>query len=397
MTLESQVPLNPNVQPFAAARSKLIPITLGLISSLAVVGGTYYFSRSDETPSADKVAANPVPPAGVVAPASPEVMPEVQQQQQRQVALTQPAQPSTQSTPPSAATVRPTLPAATATAVVPAQPRAVQPAVGGAQQPVIMPAPVAGATSLATACSLLAADPVGARLALTQLIDSRQLNAADEQAALQAIREVNAKLFFSPTVAAGDIVKKSYTVQSGDTLAKIARRSGVQADWRAIQRINGLKSEKSLRVGQTIKIPVTAFHAEVSKSSYIMRVYAGEGPTRVMIAAFPVGLGEFDSTPTGVFMVRPKSKLINPEWKNPRTGEHFAADDPKNPIGERWIGLLGVEAHNQGFKGIGIHGTVEQDSIGKQASMGCVRMGDRDVELIYELLTEPNSTILIAP
>jgi lipoprotein-anchoring transpeptidase ErfK/SrfK len=244
---------------------------------------------------------------------------------------------------------------------------------------------------------LLAADPVGARLALTQLIDSRQLNAVDEQAALQAIREVNAKLFFSPTVAAGDIVTKSYTVQSGDTLAKIARRSGVQADWRAIQRINGLKSEKSLRVGQTIKIPVTAFHAEVSKSSYIMRVYAGEGPTRVMIAAFPVGLGEFDSTPTGVFMVRPKSKLINPEWKNPRTGEHFAADDPKNPIGERWIGLLGVEAHNQGFKGIGIHGTVEQDSIGKQASMGCVRMGDRDVELIYELLTEPNSTILIAP
>jgi len=399
MTLESQVPRTPHVQPFAAARSKLVPITLGLIGSLAVVGGTYYFSRSDETPSADKVAANPVPPAGVVAPASPEVMPEVQQQQQRQVALTQPAQPSTQ---PAATIGKPTLPAATATAVVPAQPAAaqpaaMQPAVGGAQQPVTMPAPVAGATNLATARALLAADPVGARLALTQLIDSRQLSAADEQAALQAIREVNAKLFFSPSVAPGDIVTKSYTVQSGDTLAKIARRSGVQADWRVIQRINGLKSEKSLRVGQTIKIPVTAFHAEVSKSSYIMRVYAGEGPTRVMIAAFPVGLGEFDSTPTGVFMVRPKSKLINPEWKNPRTGEHFAADDPKNPIGERWIGLLGVEAHNQGFKGIGIHGTVEQDSIGKQASMGCVRMGDREVEMIYELLTEPNSTILIAP
>ncbi len=391
MTLESQVPRTPHVQPFAAARSKLIPITLAIVGSLAVVGGTYYFSRSEGTPSADKVAANPIPPAAVVAPANPEVMPEVKlQQPQQQVALVQ-AAPTT-----ATATATPALPAANATAVVPS-PAPTQTALGSVQPPSTMPSPVAGAANLASARTLLASDPVGARLALTQLIDSRQLSGADELAALQAIREVNAKLFFSPMVAPGDIVTKSYTVQSGDTLAKIARRSGVQADWRIIQRINGLKSEKSLRVGQSIKIPVTAFHAEVSKSSYIMRVYAGEGPTRVMIAAFPVGLGEFDSTPTGVFMVRPKSKLINPEWKNPRTGESFAADDPKNPIGERWIGLLGVEAHNQGFKGIGIHGTVEPDSIGKQASMGCVRMGDRDVEMIYELLTEPNSTILIAP
>lgn len=393
MTLESQVPRTPHVQPFAAARSKLIPITLAIVGSLAVVGGTYYFSRSEGTPSADKVAANPIPPAALVAPANPEVMPEVKQQQpQQQVALVQPAPAPTQA--PTTATAA--LPAANATALVPS-PAPTQPAVGSVQPPSTMPSPVAGAANLASARTLLASDPVGARLALTQLIDSRQLSGADELAALQAIREVNAKLFFSPMVAPGDIVTKSYTVQSGDTLSKIARRNGVQADWRIIQRINGLKSEKSLRVGQTIKIPVTAFHAEVSKSSYIMRVYAGEGPTRVMVAAFPVGLGEFDSTPTGVFMVRPKSKLINPEWKNPRTGESFAADDPKNPIGERWIGLLGVEAHNQGFKGIGIHGTVEPDSIGKQASMGCVRMGDRDVEMIYELLTEPNSTILIAP
>jgi len=128
-----------------------------------------------------------------------------------------------------------------------------------------------------------------------------------------------------------------------------------------------------------------------------MKIYAGEGPSRVLIAIFPVGLGELNSTPTGAFMVRPKSKLINPEWNNPRTGEHFASDDPKNPIGERWIGLIGVEPQNQGFKGYGIHGTVDPASIGKQASMGCVRMSDADIELVYEFLTEPNSTIVIAP
>ncbi len=241
------------------------------------------------------------------------------------------------------------------------------------------------------------ADPVGARLALTQLIDRRELAANELAAAAHALREINSKIFFSPTVVVGDSTTRTYVVQSGDSLSRIAKRNDVQTDWRLIQRINSMKSEKALRVGQNLKIPVGAFHAEVSKSDYQLRIYAGEGEQRVIVAIFTVGLGELNSTPTGAFMVRPKSKLINPEWNNPRTGEHFASDDPKNPIGERWIGLIGVEAHNQGTKGYGIHGTVDPASIGKQASMGCVRMSDADVEVVYELLTEPNSTIMITP
>lgn len=396
MTLGSQVPRTPAVQPYAASRSKLIPITLAVAASLVVAGGTYYFSSTAASPSADRVATNPVPPAlpAAAQPAAP--VPQVKAQQQP-VAMAAPAPapvptpaPALPAAQPASAAAATALPAAAASAVIPAKAPEIQP-------PSSLPAPAPGSASLASAQALMATDPVAARLALTQLLDSRTLNATDFMTALQAIQQVNAQLFFSSTVAKGDSVCTAYTVQSGDTLAKIARKNGVQADWRLIQRMNGIKSEKSLRVGQVIKLPVTAFHAEVSKSGYLMRVYAGEGPTRVMIAAFPVGLGEFDSTPTGVFMVRPKSKLINPEWKNPRTGEQFAADDPKNPIGERWIGLLGVEAHNQGFKGLGIHGTVDQGSIGKQQSMGCVRMGDREVETVYEMLTEPNSTVLIAP
>jgi lipoprotein-anchoring transpeptidase ErfK/SrfK len=88
---------------------------------------------------------------------------------------------------------------------------------------------------------------------------------------------------------------------------------------------------------------------------------------------------------------------VNPEWRNPRTGEFFKADDPKNPIGERWIGLQGVDAGNSKAMSYGIHGTTDPASIGKQASMGCVRLKDADVEVIYEALTEPNSTIVIVP
>jgi lipoprotein-anchoring transpeptidase ErfK/SrfK len=124
-------------------------------------------------------------------------------------------------------------------------------------------------------------------------------------------------------------------------------------------------------------------------------VYIGEGPERVFVRTFAVGLGEYDSTPVGRFRVRQSSKLINPEWVNPRTGQRFLTDDPANPIGERWIGLEGVSESVRDLGGYGIHGTIEPQTIGHQASMGCIRMLPDDIELVYELLVETLSTVEI--
>ncbi len=87
--------------------------------------------------------------------------------------------------------------------------------------------------------------------------------------------------------------------------------------------------------------------------------------------------------------------MINPSWTNPRTGERFGADYPLNPIGEFWIGLDGIDPHNLQERGFGIQGTIEPDSIGQDRSMGCVRLGDDHIALVYEMLTEGNSTILV--
>jgi LysM repeat protein len=257
------------------------------------------------------------------------------------------------------------------------------------------PAGAPAAISLAEACALVTREPLRARAELTRIIDSGALAGDDLTKACSAINAVNDTLLWSSAVTPGDLTCTAYPVKKGDTLSQIAKRNGVQADWRVIMRMNGLRNERDLRVGKTIKLPTAAFHAEVSKRDYRIYLYAGEGPSRVMVGAYDVGLGEFDSTPTGMFMVRPRSKLINPEWRNPRTGEYYFPDDPKNPIGERWIGLVGVEQANSGIKGYGIHGTVEPQSIGQQQSMGCVRMLPPGLDITYELLTEPNSTILI--
>jgi lipoprotein-anchoring transpeptidase ErfK/SrfK len=71
------------------------------------------------------------------------------------------------------------------------------------------------------------------------------------------------------------------------------------------------------------------------------------------------------------------------------------ADDPANPLGEFWIGLTGIDGHAVGKESYGIHGTIEPDSIGKQASMGCIRMGADDITMVFELLVEGKSTVIV--
>ena len=82
-------------------------------------------------------------------------------------------------------------------------------------------------------------------------------------------------------------------------------------------------------------------------------------------------------------------------WVNPRTAELFSGDNPLNPIGERWLGLQGMDEHTKDLFGLGIHGTIEPKSIGTNASMGCVRMLEGDVEKVYEMLLEGISTVEI--
>src|SRR5690606_2805039 len=114
----------------------------------------------------------------------------------------------------------------------------------------------------------------------------------------------------------------------------------------------------------------------------------------MFVRSFRVGLGENDGTPLGQFVVS-ANKLVNPGWVNPRdSSQRYDRDDPKNPIGEFWIGLDGVGS-SAGVTGYGIHGTIEPESIGQNKSMGCVRLADADIALLFELLDEQVSVVHI--
>jgi LysM repeat protein len=239
---------------------------------------------------------------------------------------------------------------------------------------------------------------VDARAALNRALHNAQTAEADRERIRAAMTEINQKLVFEPVLIDSDPFMRAYQIQSGDSLWKLARRSGVYVDENFLMRINGISSGGSLRLGQTIKIPTQPFHAVVHKPDYRMDLYMGEAGNRegwMYVRSFPVGLGEYDSTPAGSWVVTEGRKTVNPDWRNPRTGEYFRRDDPENPIGEYWIALTGTDANTKIRSGYGIHGTVEPDSIGRSQSMGCVRMLPDDIERVYGMLAEGDSTVWI--
>jgi lipoprotein-anchoring transpeptidase ErfK/SrfK len=87
-------------------------------------------------------------------------------------------------------------------------------------------------------------------------------------------------------------------------------------------------------------------------------------------------------TPSGTWTIINKAK--NPTWTNPAP-DTWGADlplsippGPGNPLGTRALYL--------NAPGIRIHGTYDSDSIGTDASHGCIRMNIDDVEELYPLV-----------
>lgn len=241
-------------------------------------------------------------------------------------------------------------------------------------------------------------DLVQARSILSKALLHADAVREDRERIRQKLGPINQDLLFSPKINPADPMSEEYAIKSGDNLIKITRNRELAVDYRLIERINGLK-DKPLRVGQKIKLVRGPFHAVVSKGDYRLDLFHGspdDPQSWTYIRSFKVGLGSGNSTPLGSFVVRPRSKLVNPPWVNPQTGQKFGANDPKNPIGEYWLGLEGI-GESKTITGYGIHGTIEPDSIGQQKSMGCVRLGDDDVKMIYELLVEQVSVVKIVP
>jgi lipoprotein-anchoring transpeptidase ErfK/SrfK len=236
---------------------------------------------------------------------------------------------------------------------------------------------------------------VEARVSYSHALLSPEIARSDAEVIRAKVTTINDDLLFSSKVVAGDPLVESYSVASGDSLDRIKKKRDLAVDWRFLARVNKITNPTGLKIGQKLKLVRGPFSVIVHKNDYRLDLFAGspdEQENWQYIRSFKVGLGEGGNTPVGTFMI--KSKMVNPAWTNPKTGQHFDANDPANPVGEYWLGWEGI-GDSKIYTGFGLHGTIDPSSIGQAKSMGCVRMLPDDIAEMYELLIEQASLVKI--
>ena len=93
-----------------------------------------------------------------------------------------------------------------------------------------------------------------------------------------------------------------------------------------------------------------------------------------VVKIFSTAVGaERTPSPTGTFQI--VARIPDPTWYS--KGK-VVGPGKRNPVGTRWIGLS--------KKGYGIHGTNNPGSIGHNASHGCIRLRNQDVEELFTMV-----------
>ena len=154
-----------------------------------------------------------------------------------------------------------------------------------------------------------------------------------------------------------------HTVKSGETMSSISGdyRVSLQSLYAANPGIG------QLYVGQKIQIPGLP---EPSSIPYMIQISVAKRKLSLyhngrLVKIYPIAVGKMlTHTPAGDFII------VNRQY------------NPGGPFGVLWLSLS--------KKGYGIHGTNDPSSIGKAVSHGCVRMYNRDVLQLAEMV--PNGT-----
>lgn len=124
-------------------------------------------------------------------------------------------------------------------------------------------------------------------------------------------------------------------------------------------------------VADTQQIKNTNLKISINLAARSLAVYEGNKKIRL----YPIGPGKASTpTPTGYYKVQYMEK--NPSWVSPHDGTVIPSG-PDCPLGYRWIGFNG---------NYGIHGTNRPETVGGYVSDGCVRMREKEVEALYDLV-----------
>jgi lipoprotein-anchoring transpeptidase ErfK/SrfK len=185
---------------------------------------------------------------------------------------------------------------------------------------------------------------------------------------------LNVDLIFSPAQMPQTV---SYEIVPGDSLGKLAKKYNTTPQ--LIKRANGLKSDV-IRTGEKLRIWTASFTVLINKSQNVLFLKSGEEVLKI----YHVSTGKNNITPVGIFKIA--NKIENPVWfKN--GGPPIPSESPDNELGSRWMGF-DTDPH------YGIHGTLHPETIGRQVTDGCVRLKNKDVEELFDIIPVGTEVII---
>ena len=212
----------------------------------------------------------------------------------------------------------------------------------------------------------------GETLAAHRALSKLYWNHKEHRAELQSRLDGTSRaIFFQPQPN----FVEPYVIEPNDQLRVIANK--YQLSWEYLARLNKTDPRR-IQLGQKLKVVKGPFAAIIDLQDFALTVHL-QG---YYVKRYDVGIGKDGSSPLGKFSVL--NKVENPQYTGP-DGKVLLPDDPKNPLGERWVDL---------GDSYGIHGTIDPDSIGKAASRGCIRLRDKDIIEVYDFLVKGSEVVI---
>ena len=172
-------------------------------------------------------------------------------------------------------------------------------------------------------------------------------------------------------------------VEGGETLLDIAYRD--RLGYQAVARLNPGVDVWVPEAGTILDLPTRFVLPHAEEEGIVvnvpeMRLYHFTGKESPRVYAIAVG-DAADPTLLGDYRVG--NKRVDPVWNVPKSILEEKPDlpprvppGPDNPLGRRWMTI--------GASSYGIHGTNVRWSIGREATHGCVRLYEDEVEQLYE-------------
>lgn len=204
-----------------------------------------------------------------------------------------------------------------------------------------------------------------ALLALSSLYDNPEIPPAEARQVTDLLDQLAGTVVYSRQ----HLLEPPCVVQAGETLEQIAAKYNVP--WQLLARINGIRDPQNLAPGRELKVVRGPFIATIDLNRHEMTLmvqgcYAGR---------FAVGVGRDNPRLEGTYTVR--DKTVDPAYYGP-DGVNVEADDPRNPLGDLWLGL--------GDR-IGIHGTDDARNVGRDAPRGSICLGQQDIDDVFGILS----------